>query len=379
MSRIVQVANFVAPTSGGIRTVLANLAVGYAEHGHDVVQLVPGAHAGTEDLPWGRRITVKSVSLPKTGYRVLPAARVRTALDRLAPDCVEVHDRTTLRSLGAWARGSGVTSSVISHERLDTLLTHWTRAPRLSRCIADRSNRALARKFDSVVCTTAWAAEEFARIGAPNLRVVPLGVDTDTFAPHRADAALRARLAVEGETLAVLVSRLSPEKRPALAIDAIAELARRGQRVRLVVAGDGPLMSRLRARARGLPVRFLGHVDGAARVAALQASADVLLAPGPVETFGLAALEALACGTPIVANARSALPEVVGAAGVAAEPTPAGFADGVQQLMATAEQQRRESARRHALRYAWPRTVEGFLAVHGERAGGRSDQHARQH
>lgn len=366
MSRIVQVANFVAPTSGGIRTVLANLADGYARNGHETVQIVPGRHTNRQDTQWGERITLKGLPLPKTGYRVLSARDVRTSLDALAPDRLEVHDRSTLRSLGRWARENGIRSCAISHERLDRLLTYWTHTPRLSRSISRRFNSALAAEFDTIVCTTSWAAEEFAVLDVADLRVVPLGVDTDTFAPLRASVALRAQLACPGESVLVLVSRLSPEKRPGLAVDAVAELVARGERVRLVVAGDGPLRARLQARARRqrLPVSFLGHLSGAAKVAALQASADVAIAPGPVETFGLAAIEALACGTPIVVNAASALPEVGGVAGFAAEPTSTAFADAVQRLLAAPRSQRRDAARVRARHYSWQRTVEGFLAVH---------------
>ena len=77
-----------------------------------------------------------------------------------------------------------------------------------------------------------------------------------------------------------------------------------------MVAGDGPLRPRLERRAAraGLPVTFAGFLSGRADLAALLASADVALAPGPAETFGLAALEALACGTPVVVSAESACP-----------------------------------------------------------------------
>jgi alpha-1,6-mannosyltransferase len=78
----------------------------------------------------------------------------------------------------------------------------------------------------------------------------------------------------------------------------------------LVVAGDGPLRGRLEraARRKALPVQFAGFVTDPKHLATLLASADVVVAPGPVETFGLAALEALACGTPVVVSGDSALP-----------------------------------------------------------------------
>jgi alpha-1,6-mannosyltransferase len=359
MTRIVQLANFVTPTSGGLRTALGQLAAGYAAAGHDVVQVVPGPRDRVTDTPWGTRVELRAPELPRTGYRVLTEARRVTAvLAALQPDRVEVHDRTTLRRVGPWARAEGVPSLVVSHERLDRWLRQWL-SPRLPLDrFADRSNGALADAFDTVICTTAWAEQEFTRLGVENLRRVPLGVDLAGFAPGR-DAA-----GASDDLHLVLTSRLSKEKRPDLALGAAVELVRRGHRVRLSVAGDGPLRSCLQSRSPGDPVHWLGFLDGREALAALLRSADVVLAPGPVETFGLAALEALACGTAVVGNIHSALPEVVGDAGRASASTPRSFADAVQALLLVDPAERRRRARSRAEQFPWSAAIEGFLRAH---------------
>ncbi len=361
-----QVANFVAPHSGGLRTALRQLALGYAGRGHEVVQVVPGPCDLEQRTAWGRLVTVAAPPLVGSGYRLVTRpGRVAAVLERLGPDRVEVHDRTTLRGLGRWAASAGVPSMVISHERLDRLLEQWLPGWLPLRAAADRSNAGLASSYDTVLCTTGWAAEEFDRIGAPNLVRVPLGVDLDSFGPGLASPALRAELAPDGGALLVMATRLSREKRPELALAAVAELVRRGRRVRLVVAGDGPLRATLRRQAAGLPVRFVGFVATRPELARLLATADVFVAPGPVETFGLAALEAMASGTPVVANSRSALPEVLGAAGLAARHgTGRRIADAVEELLDRRAEQRRWAARTHAERYPWSRTVSGFLDAH---------------
>jgi alpha-1,6-mannosyltransferase len=362
VTRVVQVANFVTPTSGGLRTALDALARGYAGAGVDVdvVQVLPGPADAVEQHPWGRRVLMRAPEVPGTGYRVhTDVGRVVAQLDALAPDRLEVHDRTTLRRLGRWARDRGVPSLVVSHERLDRWLHQWlpSRLP-LDRA-ADRSNAALAAAYDTVVCTTAWAAREFERVGVPVVQV-PLGVDLEVFRPDRS---CRPWLAGERELLLVTATRLSKEKRPDLAVAAAAELVRRGRRVRLVVAGDGPLRGRLEAQARGLPVLFAGHVAGRDRVARLLGAADVVLAPGPVETFGLAALEALACGTPVAVSRHSALPDVVGEAGRACPGSGFCLADAALDLAARSGA--RAAARARAERFPWSATTDGFLAVHG--------------
>ena len=363
MTRIVQAANFVGPSSGGIRTVLEQLALGYADAGHEVIQLVPGPAPDDVATAWGRRITVRSMPLPGTGYRLIAPKRALAAVAALHPDRLEVHDRTSMSGLGRWAGSRGVRSLVVAHERLDRLAAQWLPDIATVRGAARANATNLSTCFDTVVCTTAWAAEEFVAVGAPNVAIVPLAADVDRFRPDP-DPSTRDRLAPPGTALLVLASRLSREKRPDLAIRTAMELLRRGERVVLVVAGDGPLSARLERLAGGLPIVFTGHIP-ATELATLLATADVVLAPGPVETFGLAALEALASGTPVVANARSALSEVLGAvAGIAAEPTPAAFADAVQQLLRRPPIQRAHAARRRAEEYDWARTVGGFLNVH---------------
>ncbi|MEU2660487.1 glycosyltransferase [Streptomyces sp. NPDC007325] len=366
--RIVRLANFVTPTSGGLRTALDRLGRGYREAGHEPVLVVPGATAGDEQTPQGRVVTLPGPELPGTGgYRVLAdRRRLAELLDRLAPDRVEVSDRTTLRWTGEWARRARVPSVMVSHETADGVLRTWGVPAPLAARAADRLNRRTAWAYGRIVCTTAWAEEEFVRVGARNVVRAPLGVDLEHCRPCRRDPGVRARYAEGAAVLLVLCSRLSVEKRPGTAVDALAGLLDAGVPARLVVAGDGPLRPGLerRARERGLPVRFLGHVADREELADLQAAADLCLAPGPAETFGLSALEALACGTPAVVSASSALPEVVGAAGAAAADTPAAFADAARGLLALPEAARRAAARARAERFSWDRSVAAFLDAH---------------
>lgn len=366
--RIVRLANFVAPASGGLRTALRELGRGYRAAGHEPVLVVPGERRSDRDTEQGRVITLPGPLLPGTGgYRVLAdKRRVAGLLELLAPDRLEVSDRTTLRWTGRWARRARIPAVMVSHETADGVLRTWGLPEGPARRTADALNVRTAHAYARVVCTTEFAEREFVRIGARNVVRAPLGVDLAQRHPALRDPGLRGRLARADETLLVLCSRLSVEKRPGTALDALQALRRRGRRAVLVVAGDGPLRARLEQRARvsGLPVVFLGHVCDPALLGALQASADVALAPGPAETFGLAALEAMACGTPVVASASSALPEVVGSAGAVAADHGEAFADAVDLLLERPEADRREQARARAECFGWQAAVDAFLAAH---------------
>ncbi|WP_330243800.1 MULTISPECIES: glycosyltransferase [unclassified Streptomyces] len=365
---IVRLANFVTPSSGGLRTALDELGRGYLAAGHEPVLVVPGDSASDVRTAQGRVITLPGPALPGSGgYRVLAGRRtLRHLLETLRPDRLEVSDRTTLRWTGEWARRARVPAVMVSHETADGVLRTWGVPAGAAARTADRLNTLSAHAYTRIVCTTEWAEREFVRIGARNVVRAPLGVDLQRCRPGRRSLVLRARHVRGRSVLLLMCSRLSVEKRPGRALDALAVLDGLGVRATLLVAGDGPLRAGLegRARAERLPVEFLGHVRDRERVADLQAAADLCLAPGPAETFGLSALEALACGTPVVASASSALPEVIGEAGVAAADTGEAFAAAVRELLARPEAGRRAAARQRAELFGWDRSVAAFLAAH---------------
>jgi alpha-1,6-mannosyltransferase len=367
--RVVQVANFYGPRSGGLRTAVDRLGAEYCARGHEVFLVVPGRRGEWRQLCSGVvRISLPARLIPFTGgYRAALPGPVTALLEQLAPDALEVSDRLTLRSLGAWGRRHDVATVMISHERLDRLVGQILPS-HLARSIADIANRHTADSYDAVVCTTAFAREEFDRIHASNIVTVPLGVDLDQFHPGRRSAVVRQRWARPEQTLLVHCGRLSVEKHAHRSIDTIAALLDSGVDARLVVVGEGPLRARLQRQAARLPVDFTGYIGCRDTVAAILATADVALAPGPHETFGLAALEALACGTPAVVSRTSALAEILTAdSGAAADNDPAAIGHAVTSIISRPEPLRRNDARRRAEHFTWPRAASGMLSALGAR------------
>ncbi|MCG7581994.1 MULTISPECIES: glycosyltransferase [Mycolicibacterium] len=365
--RVVQVANFYGPRSGGLRTAVDRLGAEYCASGHSVFLIVPGRHAEWVRLPSGvTRISLPARLIPFTGgYRAVLPRPVTALLEELEPDALEVSDRLTLRSLGPWGRRHGVSTVMISHERLDRLVGQILPEP-MARAVADVANRRTATNYDAVVCTTAFAREEFERIDATNVMTVPLGVDLDQFHPRHHSAELRGRWAGPDQVLLVHCGRLSVEKHPHRSIDTVATLREAGVDARLVVVGEGPLRARLQRHAGRLPVDFLGYVGCRDTVAGILASADVALAPGPHETFGLAALEALACGTPAVVSRTSALAEILTTdSGATADNDARAVARAVTTVMGRPERERRHSARQRAEQFSWPRSAQGMLTALG--------------
>jgi alpha-1,6-mannosyltransferase len=362
VSTIVQLANFYSSTSGGLRIAVDSLAAGYRGRGHSVRLVIPGPRSGST----ADRTEIAAPRLPNgTGYRVIVSrGAVRAALTAARPDLIEVHDRLLLPWVARWAYARGVPVVAVSHERLDVILAEFLpRAPDpVLRFLADASARRVVQRADLVVACSRFAADEYG--ASDKIRLARLGVDLEHFRPRRSEPS------APGLNL-VCASRLSPEKRPDLAIAALAELIDRGQAARLTVLGVGPWESRLRTQARGLPVHFGGFVDRD-RIARELAAADVALVPGPAETFGLAALEALASGTPVVATAGSGAAELVAdrpKAGRAAQAEAVSIADAVMALLAEAEPVRRGCARARAEEFSWGRATASMLAVHAELLG----------
>jgi alpha-1,6-mannosyltransferase len=162
-----------------------------------------------------------------------------------------------------------------------------------------------------------------------------------------------------------MVTRLSAEKHPEAAIRAVRLLHRLRTPAELTIVGDGPVRPALEQEVADLPVRFAGHVVHRREIARLLGEADVAIAPSPHETFGLAALEALACGTPVVAAADGAVGELVSAgAGVIAARGVNGLAAGIAEVLSGGRDAQRVAARRRAEEFPWSRTIESMIRLH---------------
>jgi alpha-1,6-mannosyltransferase len=125
---------------------------------------------------------------------------------------------------------------------------------------------------------------------------------------------LRAHLGLPDAPLAVFAGRFAREKELDVVLDAWSRVeAQTGARLMLV--GAGPDAARLRAHPYARRVLFQPFVSDRTQLATLLAAADLYVAPGPAETFGLAAVEAMACGTPVLSVNRGGVAEHVAKSG----------------------------------------------------------------
>lgn len=362
--RIAQLANFIGPSSGGMKTAVEKLGAGYVDAGAARLLVVPGRRDRRYDTDAGEVVELRAPQVGG-GYRLLLEPwRAIEVLERFGPTSLEISDKSTLLPVTGWARRRGVGTMLFSHERLDAMLslrTGWTSGIAAPVGVL---NRALVRRFDRVVVTSRFAMHEFGQVAAAAgtaLHRIPLGVDLDTFRPPAARP-------LAGDVLRLVhVGRLSREKSPHLAVATAVELHRRGVPLRLDVVGTGPHRAELEAIAGDAPVVFHGHVAGRDQVARHFGQADVALSVCPGETFGLAVLESLACGTPVVTaaygGARELVDETCGAWG---EPVAARLADAVLELAARPQAEARAAARARAEQFCWGTTVREMVALHAE-------------
>ncbi len=168
-------------------------------------------------------------------------------------------------------------------------------------------------KSDAITAVSSYLKEQTVRdfgVPADRVDVVPNFVDTSVYHPGK-EPCHRETLAPDGEKILMHISNFRAVKK---VLDTVEILARVTKRIpaRLILIGDGPERPRVQARAEELGVAdkvvFLGRHDS---VAELLSCADVFLLPSSKESFGLVALEAMACGAPVVASDVGGIPEVV--------------------------------------------------------------------
>ena len=167
-------------------------------------------------------------------------------------------------------------------------------------------------RSDAVTAVSDWLRRQTIRkLGVERpIEVVHNFVDPERFKPDRKECLLE-RFAPRGEKILMHTSNFRPLKRTADLLD-IFDAVRDRADVKLILVGDGPdraeLEARARAKDRGDDIVFLGNY---AAIEELLPCADVMLMPSSSESFGLAALEAMSCGVPVVASRVGGLPEVV--------------------------------------------------------------------
>lgn len=215
---------------------------------------------------------------------------------------------------------------------------------------------------------------------AARVSVIPCGVDLERFRP-RPKAAARAELGLTTRRALVFVGRPDPIKGIDILLRAVARLDEREEITTLIVGGTSArdkLMSELKRLARELgiaqQVRFVGAVPQE-RLPLYYSAADLCVVPSYYESFGFAAVEALACGTPVVASRVGGLPTTVrdGETGYLVPwRCPEPFAERLELLLENdaLREQFAQAARPSVERFSWPAVAAEMLDLYADLLGG---------
>ena len=304
----------VYPTYGGSGIVGSELGKELAERGHTV-------HFISSSLPTrltalGERVRfheVEMMSYPlfeHQPYTLALATKMADVAQTEHLDLLHVHYAIPHSISAILAR-----ESLAPHRRLPVITTlHGTDITLVG---ADRSYLPVTRygiaQSDGVTAVSHYlkrvTVETFQ---FENIAVIPNFICASDYRRHDVPE-LRRELAPNGEPLLVHVSNFRAVKRPVDCVEILARVRKRhGVDARLAMVGDGSERASAEHRARCLGVeQFCAFVGKQPRIVDYLSAADVLLLPSEQESFGLAALEALACEVPVVASRVGGIPEVV--------------------------------------------------------------------
>ena len=391
--RSVHITNCYHKQSGGISTSYNNLLAAAAKRQRHLSLIVPGETESVEKLSEYTRIyyvPAKRSPVFDRRYRVimpwqymLSKSLIRKILLEEMPDIIEVTDKYTLSLLGPMIRTGNfrrLGRPMLVHfscERMDDNIATFVPGGRFGKIFSSFLLRNYHLPvFDFHLANSEYTANEFYEALEPKNRIskwfmnrcwnlfrapkaeldkrihiCPRGVNIQKFnEDHRSDEIRRilcSRAGVpENAVLLFYAGRLSPEKNVELLLDLMTELAQSTDRdYRLLIAGDGPKSTWLASKAQELiPGRIVqfGHLDKE-QLAHLYANADVFIHPNPREPFGIAPLEAMASGLPLVApNSGGILSYANDENAWLVEPTAAAFAGAISDVLENEERRERK-------------------------------------
>lgn len=310
--KVCDINNLYSPTGGGVRTYHEAKLRWFSERTDvDYALIVPGPARKVEQIGRATRIEVPGLPLGGSGYRsIVHAGDLTWALGLVKPDLIELgsvytlprHVRTALRRLGRLEATALV--GFYHADYPDTYVRPYAQrlGLRFGSWATGFAERHCGRAYGQLSATfgaSQHVVDKLAGFGVARLFRTPLGVDTDRFHP-RADAALSGLGERTAPRRLLYLSRLAPEKGIDLLLQAYPAF-RDPARFQLIIGGKGPLEGAVERFVRTFPeVQRLSYLTSPEAVAAAFASADLVIQPGPYETFSLATLEALATGSPVV-------------------------------------------------------------------------------
>lgn len=374
--KIAHIANMYGPKSGGLKTSVNELTREYIEKGHEVLVIVPSHSDSYERLGNKIFITVKSPVIPFSGgYRVIfRIKRVIQHLEDYLPDVIEISDRTTLLRVTGWAKARSIPTSLFAHERVDGIMDTFMGWIPFKVAIVDFWNRFTLRRVNKIIATTDYAATEFKKLFHDSenyqsrLALVPLGVDLDQFNPDYVGGKTQLIDNIRNPYI-LACTRLSKEKDPLFLLDIARVFREKGIRIPLVIAGSGPMEKKMvrKIKREKLNVHLVGFVSEKSELAILMAQAHLFLAVGPIETFGLAALESLASGTPVICRDVAAISEIVDVHSGSALPRDAqAWVRAITYFLAEDREILRVHSRARAEVFSWSRCAQSMLELHAE-------------
>ena len=304
------------PTHGGSGVVATELGTALADRGHSV-------HIISYAIPFRFDSFRKNLRYHEVEVSAYPLFRYPPYDLALAGTIMEVAQQHGLDILHAHYAIPHAISGHLAREMLNgdgkhvKLITtlHGTDITIIGQQrIFQRITRFGIRQSDGV---TSVSAELKTRVletidcGAQSIEVIPNFVDTERFKPGCCPEK-RAQLAAPDEKIVVHVSNFREVKRPRDVVTAFAAAAVQAVKARLIMIGDGPEVPACKELARELGVlercTFVGTYDA---IWDLLPQADLFFLPSEYESFGLSALEAMACAVPVIASNTGGLPEVV--------------------------------------------------------------------